>query len=91
MKYLIIYILNLIDYGTTLYWINLHGISHEINPVMRTALSMPFVFTLIKVFLFPALLYWMWKKKHHDTAYIALGAFLAVVWMNVNTILNYML
>lgn len=88
MKYVVIYILNLIDYATTLYWINLHGISHELNPFMRTALSMPFVFTIIKVFLVPVFLYWLWKKKHDDTAWIALGAFLAVVYMNLNTILT---
>lgn len=86
MKYIAIYILNLIDYATTLYWTGLHGISHEVNPIMRWALSTPSVFTLIKVFLFPILLWWMWKKKRNDSALIIIGMFLAVVWMNVNTI-----
>ena len=86
MKYIVIYILNLIDYAMTVYWTTLHGISHEVNPIMRSALSTPFVFTIIKVFLVPVFLYWLWKKKRDDTAWMALGAFLAVVWMNLNTI-----
>ena len=53
---------------------------------MRYALSIPWVFTVIKVFLFPVLLYWMWKKKRDDTALVIMVMFLAVVWMNVNTI-----
>ena len=88
MKYIVIYILNLIDYATTLYWTNLHGISREVNPIMRYALSEPWVFTLVKVVLFPVFLYWMWKKKHDDTAWVAMGAFLAVVWLNLNTVLG---
>ena len=86
MKYIVIYILNLIDYAMTVYWTGLNGIAHEVNPIMRWALSTPGVFTLIKVFLFPILLWWMWKKKRNDSALIIIGRFLAVVWMNVNTI-----
>ena len=86
MKYIVIYILNLIDYAMTVYWTGLNGIAHEVNPIMRWALSTPSVFTLTKVFLVPVFLYWMWRKKRDDTAWIALGAFLAVVWMNLNTI-----
>ena len=55
---------------------------------MRYALSEPWVFTLVKVVLFPVFLYWMWKKKHDDTAWVAMGAFLAAVWLNVNTVLG---
>lgn len=87
MKYIIIYILNFIDYAMTAYWTNLYGIQTEINPIMRLALSEPWVFAIIKLVLFPILLYWMWKKKHDDTAWMALGMFIVVTLMNINTFL----
>jgi hypothetical protein len=46
MKYIIIAILNLIDYILTVYWTNLHGIQAEINPIMRGAFSTPWVFAM---------------------------------------------
>lgn len=85
MKYILIYILNLIDYAMTVYWVNLHGIQSEINPLMRWALSTPWAFAVIKLVLFPLFLFWMWKKKHDDSAYIALGMFIVVTLMNIRT------
>lgn len=86
MKYIIIAILNLFDYGVTVYWTSLHGIQTEINPIMRGALSTPWVFAVVKLILFPALLFYMWKKKHDDSAFFALGAFSAVTLMNIRTV-----
>lgn len=86
MKYIIIAILNLFDYCVTVYWTNLHGIQTEINPIMRGALSEPWVFAVVKLVLFPLFLFWMWKKKHDDSAYFALGAFAVVTLMNIRTV-----
>jgi hypothetical protein len=86
IKYILIYILNLVDYALTVYWTGLHGIEHEINPIMRWALSTPGVFTMVKLFLFPLLLLWMWWKKKDDTAYMALGMFIVVVMLNIRTV-----
>lgn len=86
MKYIIIYILNLFDYLVTVYWTGLHGIATEINPAMRWALSVPGAFFTIKLILFPILLLWMWKKKHDDSAWIALGMFIVVTLMNIRTV-----
>lgn len=86
MKYILIYILNLVDYAMTVYWTGLHGIQTEINPLMRLALSEPWIFAVVKLVAFPALLLWMWRKKHDDSAWLALGAFLAVTMLNVSTI-----
>lgn len=86
IKYIIIAILNLLDYAITVYWTGLHGIETEINPLMRWALSEPLVFMLIKVVLFPLFLFWMWRKKHEDSAFIALGMFIVVTLMNIRTV-----
>ena len=86
MKYIIIAILNLIDYALTVYWTGLHGIQTEINPIMRGALSTPWVFAVVKLILFPAMLLWMWEKKHDDTAWMALGMFIVVTLMNIRTV-----
>lgn len=88
MKYIIIYLLNVVDYATTVYWTGLYGIATETNPLMRMALANPWVFAVIKLILFPIFLYWMWKKKHDDTAWMALGMFIVVVLMNIRTILS---
>lgn len=82
MKYILIYILNLADYVLTLYLTNLYGIECEINPLMRYALSEPWIFAVVKLLLFPLLLIWMWRKKKDDSAFIILGMFLAVVLIN---------
>ena len=63
MKYIIIAILNLFDYGVTVYWTNLYGIEAEINPIMRGALSTSWMFAVVKLILFPAMLLWMWHKS----------------------------
>lgn len=86
MQYIIIHLLNLVDYGLTVYWTGLHGIQTEINPVMRLALSAPGAFAVVKLVLFPALLYWMRRRKYDDTAWMVLGMFLAVIWLNICTI-----
>lgn len=86
MKYILIYLLNLADYATTVYWTNLHGIQTETNPLMRLALSEPWAFAAIKLVLFPILLFWMWRRKHDDTAWMALGMFIVVVLMNFRVI-----
>lgn len=85
-KYIIIYLLNLFDYAITVYWTGIHGIEAEINPLMRWALSEPLAFMTIKVVLFPLLLFWMWKKKHEDSAWMALGMFIVVTLMNFRTV-----
>lgn len=82
MKYILIYILNLADYVLTLYLTNLYGIECEINPLMRYALTEPWIFAVVKLLLFPLLLIWMWRKKKDDSAFIILGMFLAVVLIN---------
>ena len=87
MKYILIYLLNLADYATTVYWTSLHGIDTETNPLMRMALNEPWLFALIKLVLFPLLLLYMHRKKHDDTAWMALGMFIVVVLMNIRTIL----
>lgn len=86
VKYILVYLLNLADYALTVYWTGLHGIEHEINPLMRMALSEPWVFALIKLFLFPLLLLWMWWKKKDDTTWMALGMFIVVVLLNIRTV-----
>lgn len=86
MKYIIIAILNLFDYGVTVYWTNLYGIEAEINPIMRGALAEPWVFAVVKLILFPLFLFWMWKKKHDDSAWMALGMFIVVTLMNIRTV-----
>ncbi|MBR2047141.1 MAG: hypothetical protein IJ960_00945 [Oscillospiraceae bacterium] len=86
MKYFIIYALNLLDAIITLYWVGIHGIGVEINPLMRMALSNPIVFVAVKLVLFPILLIWMWYKHHDDTAWFALGAFSAVAVLNISTV-----
>ena len=86
MKYILIYLLNLADYATTVYWTSLHGIETEINPAMRWALSAPGAFFTIKLILFPLLLLYMHRKKHDDTAWMALGMFIVVVLMNFRVI-----
>lgn len=86
MKYILIYLLNLADYAITVYWTGLYGIEAEINPLMRHALSEPWVFAVVKLVLFPLLLLYMWKKKHDDTAWMALGMFIVVVLMNFRVI-----
>ena len=86
MKYILIGILNLVDYALTVYWTNLHGIQAEINPFMRWALSTPGVFAVVKLVLFPLLLLWMRRKRHDDTAWMALGMFIVVTLMNIRTV-----
>ena len=86
MKYIIIYLLNLADYALTVYWTSLHGIKTEINPLMRLALADPWVFAVIKIVLFPLFLLWMWRKKHDDSAWMALGMFLVIVLLNIRTV-----
>ena len=86
IKYILIGVLNLFDYAITTYWTGIHGIEAEINPLMREALSDPWKFAVIKLILFPAFLFWMWKKKHDDSAYIALGMFIVVTLMNCRTV-----
>ena len=88
MKYIAIYILNLIDYAQTVYWTQLHGIGVETNPAMRWALQEPWVFPLVKLVLFPVFLIWMWRKRHDDTAWIALGMFIVTVLNNFRVILG---
>lgn len=86
MKYILIYLLNLADYATTVSWTGLHGIETEINPLMRMALSEPWLFAVIKLVLFPLLLLYMWKKKHDDTAWMALGMFIVVTLNNIHVV-----
>lgn len=63
MKYILIYLLNLADYATTVYLTGLYGIACEVNPLMRYALSVPRMFAVVKLILFPLLLLWMWRTK----------------------------
>lgn len=86
MKYILIYLLNLADYALTVYWTGLYGIEHEINPLMRYALSEPWMFAVVKLVLFPLFLIWMWKNKRNDSAYIVLGMFIIVVLLNIRTV-----
>lgn len=86
MKYILIGILNLIDYALTAYWVGLHGIQSEINPLMRWALSTPGAFAIIKLFLFPLFLFWMWRKRHDDSAWMALGMFIVITLLNIRTV-----
>ena len=51
-----------------------------------TALAEPWVFAVIKLVLFPLMLWWMWKQHHDDTAWFALGAFAAVTVLNISTV-----
>lgn len=86
LKYILIAGLNLFDYAITVYWTGIHGIEAEINPLMQWALSEPWKFAVIKLVLFPLFLFWMWKKKHEDSAWMALGMFIVVVLLNVKTV-----
>ena len=85
-KYIITYLLNLLDYAITVYWTGIHGIEGEINPLMQWALSEPLVFMMIKVPGAALLFFWMWKKKHEDSAWMALGMFIVVTLMNIRTV-----
>jgi Na+(H+)/acetate symporter ActP len=86
IKYILIAILNFFDYAITVYWTGIHGIDAEINPLMRWALSEPWAFAVIKLLLFPMLLLYMWKKNHHDSAWIALDMSIVVTLMNCRTV-----
>ena len=86
MKYILIYLLNLADYALTVYWTGLHGLEHEVNPLMRKTLEEPWMFAVIKLVLFPLLLIWMWRKKRNDSAFIVLGMFIVVVLLNIRTV-----
>ena len=86
IKYIIIGVLNLFDYAVTVYWTGIYGIEAEINPLMQWALSIPGAFAVIKLLLFPLLLLYMWKKKHEDSAWMALGMFIVVTLMNIRTV-----
>lgn len=83
MKYIIIYLLNLADYALTVYWTGLYGIECEINPLMRSALSVPWIFAAVKLVLFPLLLLWMRRRKKDDGALVVLGMFIVVVLVNL--------
>lgn len=83
MKYIIIYLLNLADYALTVYWTGLYGIECEINPLMRSALSVPWIFAVVKLVLFPLLLLWMRRRKKDDGALVVLGMYLVVVLVNL--------
>lgn len=89
MKYILIYILNLVDYAMTVYWTGLYGIATEINPLMRWALSVPWAFAVIKLILFPLLLIWMWRRKRDNTAWMALGMFIVVTLLNCRTVFGW--
>ena len=86
--YIAILILNLVDYTQTVYWTSRHGIAVETNPLMRWALQEPAVFALVKLLGLALLLFYMWRKKHDDSAWMALGMFLVTVIMNFRIILG---
>lgn len=86
MKYILIYLLNLADYATTVYLTGLYGIACEINPLMRYALSVPRLFATVKLILFPLLLLWMWRTKKDDAALVILGMFIVVVLVNLSPV-----
>ena len=88
-KYIIIAVLNLFDYAVTVYWTGIYGIEAETNPLMQWALSIPGAFAVIKLLLFPLMLLYMWKKKHDESAYIALGMFIVVTLMNIRTVFGW--
>lgn len=85
-KYILIAILNFIDWAITVYWTGINGIEAEINPLMRGALAEPWVFAVVKLILFPVLLFWMYRKKHEDSAWMALGMFIVVTLLNIRTV-----
>ena len=88
MKYILIYLLNLADYALTVYWTGLYGIACEVNPLMRYALSVPQMFAVVKLILFPLLLLWMWRTKKDDAALVVLGMFIVVILVNVSPVLS---
>jgi len=88
MKYLLIYVLNLADYALTVYLTGLYGIACEVNPLMRYALSVPQMFAVVKLILFPLLLLWMWRTKKDDAALVVLGMFIVVILVNVSPVLS---
>ena len=88
MKYILIYLLNLADYALTVYWTGLYGIACEVNPLMRYALSVPQMFAMVKLILFPLLLLWMWRTKKDDAALVVLGMFIVVILVNVSPVLS---
>lgn len=86
MKYLFIYLLNLADYALTVYLTGLYGIACEVNPLMRYALSVPRMFAVVKLILFPLLLLWMWRTKKDDAALVVLGMFIVVTLINIGQV-----
>lgn len=88
MKYILIYLLNLADYALTVYLTGLYGIACEVNPLMRYALSVPQMFAVVKLVLFPLMLLWMWRTKKDDAALVVLGMFIVVVLVNLSPIFN---
>ena len=86
MKYILIYFLNLADYALTVYLTGLYGIACEANPLMRYALSVPKLFAMIKLILFPLLLLWMWRTKKDDAALVVLGMFIVVTFINISQV-----
>jgi len=88
MKYLLIYVLNLADYALTVYLTGLYGIACEVNPLMRYALSVPQMFAVVKLILFPLLLLWMLRTKKDDAALVVLVMFIVVILVNVSPVLS---
>lgn len=88
LLYGIVYALNIVDYIQTVYWTSRYGIAVETNPLMRSALQVPCVFPLVKLVGLALLLAYMWRKKHDDSAWMALGMFVVTVIMNFRVILG---
>ena len=86
MKYLLIYALNIADYALTIYLTGLYGIACEVNPLIRYALSVPWMFAVVKLILFPLLLFAMWRTKKDDAALVVLGMFIVVVLLNLSQV-----
>ena len=53
---------------------------------MRYALSVPKLFAMVKLILFPLLLLWMWRTKKDDAALVVLGMFIVVVLLNLSQV-----
>jgi hypothetical protein len=76
---LIAYILNVIDYLLTAYWVNLYGAEIEANPLMRWAFERDIAW-LIKIFAVGGLFTLLWCFVEQYDKYKWSGYFLAVVY-----------
>ena len=70
MKYIIINLLNILDYICTKYQVDRYGIEVEANPLMRWLMQDPLAFLAIKITLVTILLLFIYDHREERVAEI---------------------